>query len=130
MPLLKLDLIEGPTESEIKAILDVAYAVTLDVFNVPAGDRYQIVTQHKPYEMILEDTGLGFQRDPKKMLSFTVITRKRNQTQKEQFYQQLAQQLEEVCHIESKNLFVSMIVTEDEDWSFGYGKAQFLTGDL
>jgi hypothetical protein len=32
----------------------------VEAFDVPVTDRYQIVHQHRPHELIIEDTGLGF----------------------------------------------------------------------
>ncbi|MEI5990001.1 tautomerase family protein [Enterococcus crotali] len=130
MPLLKFDMIEGRSKEEIQVILDVAHSVVLESFKVPAGDRYQIVTQHKPFEMIMEDTGLGFQREPEKMISLTVISRERPTEQKKLFYRLLAEQLEEFCTIAPENLLVSFVINNDSDWSFGFGRAQFLTGEL
>lgn len=130
MPLLKFDLVEGRSKEEIQAILDVAHSAVLASFNVPAGDRYQIVTQHKSFEMVMEDTGLGFKRDPAKMISLTVISRERTTAQKEKFYQLLSQQLDELCGITPENLLISFIINNDADWCFGFGEAQFLTGKL
>ncbi|WP_375178591.1 tautomerase family protein [Enterococcus rotai] len=130
MPLLKFDLVEGRSKEEIQTILDVTHSVVLASFDVPTGDRYQIVTQHKPFEMVMEDTGLGFKRDPAKMISLTVISRERTTAQKEKFYRLLAQQLDELCGITPENLLISFVINNDADWSFGFGKAQFLTGEL
>ena len=130
MPLLKFDMVEGRSKEEIQAILDVAHSAVLESFKVPTGDRYQIVTQHKPFEMVLEDTGLGFKREPEKMISLTVISRERPTEQKKMFYFLLAEQLEELCGIAPENLLVSFVINNDSDWSFGYGRAQFLTGEL
>ena len=69
MPLLCFDLIQGRSENQIKRILDVTHEVMVTVFNVPGRDRYQIVREHAPSRMIIEDTGLGIERTPN-MLSF------------------------------------------------------------
>jgi hypothetical protein len=130
LPLLKFDLLEGRSEEEIRAILDVAHSVVLSAFEVPTGDRYQIVTQHKPFEMVMEDTGLGFKRDPQQMIALTIISRERTTAQKEKFYQLLAQQLDQLCGIAPENLLVSFVINDDADWSFGFGEAQFLIGKL
>lgn len=50
MPLMKIDMIKGRSEDEIKQILDISYQVMLKAFHAPNGDRYQLVTQHEPYE--------------------------------------------------------------------------------
>ena len=59
MPLLCFDLVQGRSESQIKMILDVTHEVMVNAFNVPERDRYQIVREHAPSRMIVEDTGLG-----------------------------------------------------------------------
>jgi len=129
MPLIRFDMLEGRTETEITKILDVSHRVTVDAFLVPEGDRYQIVHQHHPYEMIIKDTGLGFERS-KNVILITITTRKRTSEQKKIFYNKLVLALKQECKIEPKDIMVSMVVNEDEDWSFGFGKAQFLTGEL
>jgi Tautomerase enzyme. len=57
MPLLCFDLIAGRSENQIKRILDVTHEVMVNAFNVPERDRYQIVREHLPSRMIVEDTG-------------------------------------------------------------------------
>ena len=59
MPLLCFDLIQGRSEKQIDMILDVTHEVLVKSFNVPQRDRYQIVREHAPSRMIVEDTGLG-----------------------------------------------------------------------
>lgn len=59
---MKIDMIKGLQQEEIEAILDISYKIMLDSFDAPIGDRYQIVSQHEPFEMKILDTGLGFER--------------------------------------------------------------------
>src|SRR5260370_38254305 len=60
MPLLRFDLFEGRSESEIRKILDATHEVLLETLKVPMHDRYQVVHEHKRSRMIVEDTALGF----------------------------------------------------------------------
>jgi phenylpyruvate tautomerase PptA (4-oxalocrotonate tautomerase family) len=129
MPLLRIDLIEGRTDAEIRALLDAAHRAVLAAFNVPDRDRYQIVTEHKASHMIVEDTGLGIQRTDKVVL-IQVTSRPRGGEAKENFYKLLAEELEESCGIAPSDVVVSIVENADEDWSFGLGRAQFLTGEL
>ena len=57
MPLLRFDLIEVRSESELKKILDVTHEVLIDTLQVPKHDRYQVVQQHKRPRMVIEDHG-------------------------------------------------------------------------
>jgi hypothetical protein len=129
MPLLRFDLIEGRSEAELKALLDAAHRAMLAAFKVPERDRYQIVQEHKRSHMIVEDTGLGIERSDK-IVFLQVTTRSRDRTLKEAFYRLLCEALERDCGIAPSDVVVSMVENFDEDWSFGLGRAQFLTGEL
>jgi len=129
MPLLRFDLIEGRTPDELQTLLDAAHRAMLAAFKVPARDRYQIVTEHKRGHMIVEDTGLGIPRTDK-VVFLQVTSRPRGREAKEAFYRLLAEELEKSCGIAPSDLVVSIVENADEDWSFGLGRAQFLTGEL
>lgn len=129
MPLLRFDLIEGRTPVELRALLDAAHRAMLAAFQVPPGDRYQIVNEHPATHMIIEDTGLGIQRT-RNVVFLQVTTRPRGKDSKEVFYKLLVEELEKSCGIAPTDVVVSMVSNADEDWSFGLGRAQFLTGEL
>ena len=129
MPLMKIDLIKGRTEKEIKQILDISYQVMLNAFHAPEGDRYQIVNQHEDYEMQILDTGLDFKRTGQ-VIVFSLVTRPRTTEEKQTFYSQLVKELNEQLGIRTEDVMINLTVNSDEDWSFGFGRAQFLTGEL
>ncbi len=129
MPLLRFDLIEGRTGDETKTLLDAAHRAMLAAFKVPERDRYQIVQEHKPSHMIVEDTGLGIERTDK-VVVVQVTSRPRTREQKETFYRLLCEELERSCGIAPSDVMVSIVENTDEDWSFGLGRGQFLTGEL
>jgi hypothetical protein len=129
MPLLCFDLIQGRSEKQIDTILNVTHEVLVKSFNVPDRDRYQIVREHAPSRMIVEDTGLGIVRTPN-MLVLQVTTRSRSRVMKKAFYRSLVEKLEAACGIAPSDVLVTFVTNTDEDWSFGLGRAQFLTGEL
>lgn len=122
-------MIKGRQQEEIEEILKISYRVMLEAFDAPIGDRYQIVSQHEPYEMQILDTGLGFERT-KDVLLFSLITRPRTTEQKKQFYHNLVTALNDELGIRKEDIMINLVVNDDEDWSFAFGKAQFLTGEL
>ena len=129
MPLMKIDMIKGRNEDEIKEILDISYQVMLEAFHAPEGDRYQIVNQHEPFEMQILDTGLGFERT-NQVIVFSLTTRPRTSEEKQNFYSQLVKELEDQLGIKPEDVMINLTVNSDEDWSFGFGRAQFLTSEL
>jgi hypothetical protein len=46
------------------------------------------------------------------------------------FYKMLVEKLEAVCGNAPGDVVVTFVTNMDEDWSFGLGRAQFLTGEL
>jgi hypothetical protein len=129
MPLLRFDVIEGRSDDELKVLLDAAHRAVLQAFGVPEGDRYQIVHEHKLGRMIVEDTGLDIPRTDA-VVVLQVTSRPRTREQKEIFYRFLCEELRRSCEIAPSDVMVSFVENGDEDWSFGLGRAQFLTGEL
>lgn len=129
MPLLRFDLVEGRSPSKLRTLLDAAHDAVLEALQVPPGDRYQIVHEHPSAHMIVEDTGLGIPRTDDRVV-LQVTTRPRSREMKEAFYRLLCDRLQERCGIAPADVVVSMISNTDDDWSFGHGRAQFLTGEL
>ena len=129
MPLLRIDLVEGRSEEELKKLLDAIHSAMLAALKVPERDRYQIVHEHPATKIKVEDTGLGIPRTDK-VVMIQVTTRPRTRLEKQNFYELLVQELNRCCGVKPSDVVVSITQNADEDWSFGYGRAQFLTGEL
>ncbi|CAC9886994.1 unnamed protein product, partial [Aureobasidium pullulans] len=101
MPLVKIDMIRGVrTPEEIKKLADV-YAYT----------------------------GLSIPRTDKLIL-IQIFQQGRDAEKKQAIYAALAERLENECGVPKTDLVVSCSANTKEDWSFGLGRAQFLTGEL
>ncbi|KAA8669577.1 tautomerase family protein [Pantoea dispersa] len=129
MPLLTFDVIQGRSEAEIRTLLDAAHRAVLTAFKVPARDRYQIVHENKRYQMVFQDTGLGFARSDN-LVMVRVYTSPRSEEQKTHFMAELARELQENCGVQGNDLMISFITNSKGDWSFADGEAQYLTGKL
>ena len=129
MPLLRFDLIEGRDENAVKKLLDAAHRAVVRSLGVPVRDRYQVVHQHPAHELVVQDTGLGFERS-KDVVLITIISVGRSDALKQALYQALAEELESQCGIDPQDIAISLVSTTKSDWSLGLGEAQFLTGKL
>ena len=129
MPHLRFDLIEGRSEHELKTLLDAAHKSILAAFGVPERDRYQFVHEHKPSHLIALDTGLGIERS-KNFVCLQITTRPHSTEEKQNLYRLLCENLQSACGITANDVMVCCVENKDEDWSFGHGRAQFLTGEL
>lgn len=129
MPFLRFDIIEGRSDTEIAVLLNAAHAAMVEAFGVPGRDRYQVVQEHAPGHVRAEDTGLGITRS-RKLVMLQVTSRARTTEAKQIFYQLLCKGLLQDCEIPPDDVIVSFVTNSDEDWSFGRGRAQLLTGEL
>ena len=129
MPLLRIDVIEGRSAAELKELLGAIHTAMLAAFKVPERDRYQIVHEHSAAELRIEDTGLGIPRT-ERIVMVQVTTRPRSRLEKQNLYELLCQELLRRCGVKASDVVISITQNVDEDWSFGYGRAQFVTGEL
>lgn len=129
MPLVRVDAFEGRSQNDIKCLLDAVHRAVLSAFKVPQRDRYQIYQGHPEPNLIVEDTGLGIERT-NNVVVVTVFSRPRTQEAKQAFYSDLCQELKTSCDINPSDVVVCVVPNTDSDWSFGNGRAQFITGEL
>lgn len=129
MPLIRFDVIEGRNEDSLRKLLDAAHRAVVKAFDVPERDRFQIVTQHSANELVIQDTGLGFERS-RDLVVISVTSTERSNQQKKDFYRLVVKELGESCGIEPNDIMISIVTNGAADWSFGFGEAQFLTGKL
>jgi phenylpyruvate tautomerase PptA (4-oxalocrotonate tautomerase family) len=129
VPLVRIDLVQGRTDEEVATLADTVQEVMEDVFAAPPRDRYQVISEHPPGRMVLQDTGLGFERTDSVVL-VQVFQQGRTTEQKKALYAALAERLEAKAGLAPTDLMVSVSENTLADWSFGMGRAQFIEGDL
>lgn len=129
MPLVYIDLIEGRDPGQVRSLLDTAHEALVEAFELPPRDRYQVVSTHPAQEIAAWDTGLGIRRSDQ-LVIMHIVSRRRARRQKQNLYALLAEKLQKECGLDPADLIVSITENDDEDWSFGQGRAQFLTGEL
>ena len=121
--------LEGRSDDEIKQLADTVQDVMIDVFAAPERDRYQVIHEHRPGRLIVEDTGLGITRTDA-VVVIQVTEQNRDNSQKQALYAALGSALHARVGLRPEDLIVSVVANTTADWSFGLGRAQFLDGEL
>lgn len=129
MPLVRMTMHEGRTPQEKRRLADIVQEVMLEHFAAPPGDRYQILEELPLGSIIAEDTGLGIERSDG-IVIVQITQQGRSDEQKQVVYRELAARLDQADLVRPEDLIVSVVANERADWSFGHGRAQFLTGEL
>jgi phenylpyruvate tautomerase PptA (4-oxalocrotonate tautomerase family) len=129
MPLVRIDVIEGRTPEELQSLADCIHQAVLEAFAAPERDRYQVIQQHRREHLIVLDTGLGIERTDRVVL-VQITSQAREASEKTELYARLAELLEQRGVAAASDVVVSVVENTQVDWSFGFGRAQFLTGEL
>ncbi|MFE4963553.1 tautomerase family protein [Streptomyces sp. NPDC056660] len=129
MPFVRIDLIRGRRPEEVRAIADATHRALVDVLDIPERDRFQVITEHDADHVIALDAGLGFERTDR-LVMLQIFTQSGRTTEgKQRLFHTIATQLEPLG-ISGADVFIGIVENGPQDWSFGFGRAQYTEGDL
>ena len=125
MPFVRIDLPRGKTLEYRRTLGDVVYEAMIKTINVPANDRFQVITEHPPEELIIDRTYLGIERSADCVLIQVTLNEGRATELKKAFYKAIADGLHERLGLRKQDVFINLVEVKKENWSFGNGEAQY-----
>ena len=57
MPLVRIDIAQSASAETVRAVSAVVYDAMIRVANVPANDKFQIISRHSPDELVFPEEG-------------------------------------------------------------------------
>lgn len=125
MPLVRIDLAKGKSAGHRKAIGEIIYTAMIETINVPADDKFQVISEHPPEELNFPKSYLGIEYS--KDIVFIQITLNAGRTveMKKGFYKRIADDLHAQLNIRREDVFINLVEVAKENWSFGNGIAQY-----
>lgn len=129
MPLVRIDITAGAAPDHVRAIADSVHEALVGTYGIPARDRFQIITEHAPSHIIADDAGLQFERSPGVVMIQVFTQEGRSADAKQALYAAMSRHLQD-AGVAGEDVFISYVENRPEDWSFGFGRAQYLTGEL
>ena len=129
MPLVRIDLLPGRSPDQITAIADAVHDAIVDVYGIPPRDRFQVINELPAGRIIAQDAGLGFERSGGVVMIQIFTQRGRTDDAKQALYARIASGLEAVG-VAGEDVFIGYVENGPQDWSFGFGVAQYVTGEL
>lgn len=124
MPFVRIDLAVGKTPDFRRGIGDVVYDALLTI-NVPKDDRFQVITEHAPSDLILDAHYLGIERSPECLLIQITLNEGRTLTQKRSLYKAIADGLHERLNLRREDVCINLVEVNKDNWSYGNGEAQY-----
>lgn len=125
MPLVRIDV--NRSAEFAQKIADSIHDAIVEVYGIPVRDRFQVINTGST--IIAQDAGLGFERSTGVVMIQIFTQRGRSDETKQSLYERIAQGLA-TLGIAGEDVFIGYVENGPQDWSFGFGKAQYLTGEL
>jgi 4-oxalocrotonate tautomerase len=125
MPLVRIDLPRGKSSEYRRTAGDVVYEAMIQTLNVPANDRFQVITEHVPENLIVDRTYLGVERSQECLVIQVTLNEGRTTEVKKTFYRAVADGLHQRLGLRRQDVFINLVEVKKENWSFGNGEAQY-----
>ena len=125
MPLVRIALRKGKAPVYRKRLGEIVYETMAGVMGVPAGDNFQITSEHDPLGLVYDPEYLHIHRTDEIVVVQITLNEGRTVEVKKRFFQQLADRLHQELGLRREDLFINLIEVKKENWSFGSGEAQY-----
>jgi 4-oxalocrotonate tautomerase len=125
MPLVRVDLIEGTSPDYRRAVVEVIYDALRRVAGVPEDDRFMVVSEHKPGNLVMDPSYMVRRTERALIIQITFNTGRTTQVKK-QLYRAIADGLHERVGLRTEDVFIGLVEVPKENWSFGGGEAQYV----
>lgn len=125
MPLVRIDLSQDSPESLGRSIGDIVYQAMIDVINVPADDKFQIISRRDANELVFPQQYLGIQYSPGIVFLQITLNQGRSIELKKAFYRRIAEDLHAKLGMRRQDVFINLVEVQKENWSFGDGEMQY-----
>jgi 4-oxalocrotonate tautomerase len=127
MPFVRIDLIRGKSAQYRKVLGEIVYQAMTDLIDVPAGDKFQVITEHAPEELNVSEGYLGNHYSKDIILIQVTLNSGRSTERKKAFYQRIAGDIHAQLGTPLDDVVINLVEVAKENWSFGGGIAQYVT---
>lgn len=125
MPLVRLDVPDTMAAADRARVGTVVYEVMRDALDVPENDRFQVIAAHAADGLVIDRTYLGIERSAAAVIVQVFLNEGRSIEKKRSFYKAVANGLHAAVGLRREDVFIHLVETKKENWSFGNGEAQY-----
>jgi 4-oxalocrotonate tautomerase len=126
MPLVRIDLNKNAPADRIRIASEAVYNAMTKVANVPPHDKFQVVTRHEFDEIIYPEEGyLGMRYSSDLIIIQVTWVGGRSVEVKKAFFREIADEIHAKAHVRKEDVWISLLDSSREDWSFGGGEMQY-----
>jgi phenylpyruvate tautomerase PptA (4-oxalocrotonate tautomerase family) len=126
MPLVRISLRKGTSAEYRKALADGVHQALVEAIAIPRDDRFQIITEYDPENLVYDPQYLGVKRSDRIVFVEVTMSQGRKPQQKRKLYKRMVEILSESPGLAKQDLLITLVEVAWENWSFGNGEAQYM----
>jgi phenylpyruvate tautomerase PptA (4-oxalocrotonate tautomerase family) len=123
MPLVRISLLKGKPASYRRKVGDAIHRALVETIDVPAKDRFQIITQHDAEDFVYDREYLGIERSRDLVIVQITLSAGRSLGLKRTLYRTIADRLAGAVQLRREDVWINLVEVAKENWSFGNGVA-------
>ena len=127
MPLVRISLMQGKPDSYRQKIGDAVHRAMVETIDVPALDRFQIITEHAAADFVFDQSYLNISRTNALVIIQITLNTGRTTDMKKALYKRIADLLHAETGLRREDVMINLVEVPKENWSFGNGEAQYAT---
>ena len=124
MPLVRISLLKGKSPELRRKIGDAIHRAMVEAIDVPQHDRFQLLTEHEPGDLIYDSEYLGIARTNEIVIVQITLSAGRTLAQKRALFRRIAAHLA-ALGLRREDTLVNLVEVAKENWSFGNGVASY-----
>jgi len=128
MPLVRISLVKGKPEAYRRKVGDAIHRALVETIGVPPLDRFQLVTEHEPGDIVYDSNYLGIARSANILIVQITLSLGRTLEQKRVLYRRIAANLTAAVGLRPEDAWINLVEVAKENWSFGNGVASYAEG--
>jgi phenylpyruvate tautomerase PptA (4-oxalocrotonate tautomerase family) len=124
MPLVRISLLHGRSATHLAALRRGVYEAMRETFDVPEDDRFILIHLHAAEAFDCDPHYMHIDRSDDLVVIQITCSDHRSVAQKQAFFQRVADKLNADPGLRREDVFINLVETRKENWSFGNGIAQ------
>ncbi|HEX6563574.1 MAG TPA: tautomerase family protein [Chthoniobacterales bacterium] len=124
MPFVRISLKGNRSEKERLSIGDCIHCALVKAIGIPEGDRFQVITEHNN-DLVYDPDYLDIHRTDGIIIIQITLASGRTIEQKKALFRTIAEFLASEQGFRKEDVFINLVETSRENWSFGNGIAQY-----
>jgi len=124
MPLVRISLVKGKTPEYRRKVGDAIHRALVEAIDVPPLDRFQLLTEHEPGDLVYDPGYLGIARTNDIVIVQITISAGRTLEKKRALFRRIADNLA-ALGLRREDAWINLVEVAKENWSFGNGVASY-----